>query len=68
LISNFFVNGIVLDDENIDLSFSIHNASGYTQPYIYSINDEIGLFDEVIDTKGGLLPNLMRRFCTTNRV
>jgi hypothetical protein len=23
-------------------------------------------FDEVIDTKGGLLPNLMRRFCTTN--
>tara|TARA_B100001750_G_C15377197_1_gene530472 strand:- start:60 stop:1010 length:951 start_codon:yes stop_codon:yes gene_type:complete len=50
LISNFFVNGIVLDDENTDLSFSIHNASGYTQPYIYSINDEIGLFDEVIDT------------------
>jgi hypothetical protein len=50
LVSNFFVDGIILDDENTDLSFTIYNASGYTQPYIYSISDEIGLFDEVTDT------------------
>jgi hypothetical protein len=39
-----------LDDVDTDLSFTVYNASGYAQPYIYSINDEIGLFDEVTDT------------------
>ena len=29
---------------------TINNSSGYTQPFIYSMSDEFGLFDEVIDT------------------
>jgi|TARA_B110000240_G_scaffold180646_1_gene211816 hypothetical protein len=50
LVPNYFVDGIILDDANSSLSFSINNSSGYTQPFIYSMSDEFGLFDEVIDT------------------
>tara|TARA_B100000029_G_C17597424_1_gene964671 strand:+ start:1096 stop:3174 length:2079 start_codon:yes stop_codon:yes gene_type:complete len=50
LVPNFFVDGIILDDENTDLSFNIHNATGYTQPYVYTISDEIGFFNQVTDT------------------
>ena len=50
LVPNFFVDGVILDDENTDLSFTIHNATGYTQPYVYTISDEIGFFNQVTDT------------------
>ena len=44
------VNGIVIDDENDSLSFTIHNESGYTQPYVFALNEDSGWFDSVSDT------------------
>ena len=44
------ISGIVLDDENAYLSFTIFNKSGYSQPYVYTISDKNGWFNESSDT------------------
>jgi hypothetical protein len=42
--------GVVLDDANSSLSFTIHNQSGYSQPYTYILRDSNGWFGEISDT------------------
>ena len=42
--------GIVLDDASSSLSFTIHNQSGYSQPYTYVLSDENGWFNVFSDT------------------
>jgi hypothetical protein len=42
--------GIVLDDTNTSLSFTIQNQSGYSQPYTYTLSDNNGWFNVSSDT------------------
>ena len=42
--------GIVLDDANSSLSFTIYNQSGYSQPYTYTLSDNNGWFNVSSDT------------------
>ena len=42
--------GIILDDMNPSLTFTIYNQSGYNQPYIYTFTDNSGWFPFISDT------------------
>jgi hypothetical protein len=42
--------GVVLDDANTFLSFTIHNQSGYSQLYTYTLSDNNGWFNVSSDT------------------
>jgi hypothetical protein len=44
------IDGIILDDRNPNLSFTIYNKSGFSQPYIYLVSDANDWFNESIDT------------------
>jgi len=44
------INGILLDDNNRSLNFTIHNGGGYTQPYSYVFSDSSGWFLNMADT------------------
>jgi hypothetical protein len=46
---NSFI-GVVLDDANTSLSFTIHNQSGYGQSYTYTLSDNNGWFNVSSDT------------------
>jgi len=46
---NSFI-GVVLDDANTSLSFTIHNQSGYSQSYTYTLSDDNGWFNVSSDT------------------
>jgi hypothetical protein len=49
-IDGNFLKGIVLDDGHSDLSFTIYNQSGYSQPYAYALSDDSGWFTALSDT------------------
>jgi len=49
-IDGNFLKGIVLDDGHSDLSFTIYNQSGYSQPYAYTLSDDSGWFTALSDT------------------
>ena len=40
----------MLDDGHSDLSFTIYNQSGYSQPYAYTLSDDSGWFTALSDT------------------
>ena len=42
--------GIILDDLNSSISFTIKNHSGYSQPYVYNLNDTEEWFGIISDT------------------
>jgi len=42
--------GVVLDDADTSLSFTIHNQSGYSQSYTYTLSDNNGWFNVSSDT------------------
>ena len=42
--------GVVLDDANTSLSFTIHNQSDYSQSYTYTLSDNNGWFNVSSDT------------------
>ena len=42
--------GVVLDDTNTTLSFTIHNQSSYSQSYTYTLSDNNGWFNVSSDT------------------
>ena len=43
-------SGIIFDDNNQSLIFTIKNHSGYSQPYTYQLNDYNGVAISIIDT------------------
>ena len=49
VVGNSFT-GVVLDDANSSLSFTIYNQSGYSQPYTYTLSDNNGWFNGSSDT------------------
>ena len=49
VVGNSFT-GVVLDDANSSLSFTIYNQSGYSQPYTYTLSDNNGWFNVSSDT------------------
>ena len=44
------IAGIVVDENNHSLIFTISNHSGYDQPYSYTLNDESGWYPFISDT------------------
>tara|TARA_B100001142_G_scaffold121447_1_gene123362 strand:- start:1530 stop:2618 length:1089 start_codon:yes stop_codon:yes gene_type:complete len=44
------ITGIILDENNQSLIFTINNHSGYGQPYSYTLNDENGWYSFINDT------------------
>ena len=53
--------GTIEQDAVIKIVLELEQFTGKKIDWISGLT-----FDEVVDTKGGMLPNLMRRFCTTN--
>jgi len=43
------VNGIIIDRQNPAFLFTIHNESGYSQPYKYVLHDSLGWFNDTTD-------------------
>ena len=43
-------SGIIFDDNNQSLIFTIKNHSGYSQPYTYQLNDYNGVAISILDT------------------
>ena len=44
------ITGIIFDENNQSLIFTINNHSGYGQPYSYTLNDENGWYSFISDT------------------
>tara|TARA_Y100000591_G_scaffold310425_1_gene312737 strand:+ start:5467 stop:7545 length:2079 start_codon:yes stop_codon:yes gene_type:complete len=42
--------GVIFDANNTSLSFTIYNYSGFSQPYIYILNDNNEWFEQKMDT------------------
>ena len=43
------VDGIIIDRQNPVFLFTIHNESGYSQPYKYVLHDSLGWFNDTTD-------------------
>jgi hypothetical protein len=43
------VDGIIIDSQNPVFLFTIHNESGYSQPYKYVLHDSLGWFNDTTD-------------------